>query len=284
MRTSERRASALFQQLLTSLQALSQQTAPESVHRVRTSARRIQSALEFYRPGLTAKHRAALKELDKIRRRAGKLRDLEVQLGLLDEIANRSARGDREVVAKALKERRRKQSRRLAPMVERFLGSRSPERLRKVAALLQAQLRDLSGAHPLADARLELQLLRQGSVSADLQDAERLHDLRLRLKKIRYLAEIAPPTAVQKAFIADLKQPQDAIGRWHDWLRLAQVARQVLEEKQSPLRVEIEALCSSHHDAALTAARRVLLGTDVSGIRKGSSSVRPIPGRFRATG
>src|SRR6266496_242295 len=134
MKALERRASALFGQLSTVLKSLSQETEPQDVHRLRTSARRLESALTFLHPRLTPKLRSTIKELALLRRRAGKIRDCDIQIGLLDEIANGSTGLDREKVARALKVKRKKHSKRLISGVSKFLESKSPGRLQKISS------------------------------------------------------------------------------------------------------------------------------------------------------
>lgn len=139
------------------------------------------------------------------------------------------------------------------------MESKSPARMRKVSATLSALLSGMPPAQPLTDASLALDLLRQSVRDESLRDPNELHALRLRFKKIRYLAELAAPSAEQKAFVEALKQVQDAIGQWHDWQMLEEIAQKQLKEKDNcSLLVEIRALCSSHHEAAVAATRRLL--------------------------
>jgi CHAD domain-containing protein len=56
-------------------------------------------------------------------------------------------------------------------------------------------------------------------------DADCLHDFRKRIKNVRYLAELFAETDQQTAHLATaLKTMQGAIGEWHDWQELAQLA------------------------------------------------------------
>jgi CHAD domain-containing protein len=56
-------------------------------------------------------------------------------------------------------------------------------------------------------------------------DADCLHDFRKRIKNVRYLAELFAKTDPQTARLAAaLKTMQGAVGEWHDWQELAQLA------------------------------------------------------------
>ena len=55
----------------------------ESVHRFRSDARRLQTVLEELAPEAGRDHKKLLKALGRIRKRAGKVRDLDVQLAAL---------------------------------------------------------------------------------------------------------------------------------------------------------------------------------------------------------
>jgi len=61
------------------------------VHHLRTTARRIESYLKFACPDLSRRHEASLEKMAVLRKRAGKVRDFDVQIELLKEIANGSA-------------------------------------------------------------------------------------------------------------------------------------------------------------------------------------------------
>jgi len=63
-------------------------------------------------------------------------------------------------------------------------------------------------------------------------DADCLHDFRKRIKNVRYLAELFAKTDQQTARLATaLKTMQGAIGEWHDWQELAQLASRRLRKR-----------------------------------------------------
>ena len=85
---------------------------------------------------------------------------------------------------------------------------------------------------PLAVAK---EILSSVSLAGPVTD-EVLHRYRIAVKRARYAAEFARRSSEATQFIARLKQVQDALGNWHDWMTLTQTAKKQLGEvSQSPL-------------------------------------------------
>ena len=77
------RSQLVFQKTERALLRLSSGQNAESVHAFRTATRRLQTLLEQLLPERDRKQKKLLKMLNRIRRRAGKVRDLDVQLAAL---------------------------------------------------------------------------------------------------------------------------------------------------------------------------------------------------------
>ena len=87
---------------------------------------------------------------------------------------------------------------------------------------------------------------------------DRLHEARIQLKKVRYLAELAEKSAEQQAFIDDLKKVQDAAGEWHDWQELTRLAEKRFGDRVNcALLREIRALFAARESAAASAVNRL---------------------------
>jgi CHAD domain-containing protein len=85
-------------------------------------------------------------------------------------------------------------------------------------------------------------------------DAEDLHDLRKRIKTIRYLAELMSGNDPRiAALAAELKALQGAIGEWHDWDELTQEAARALrrEAKNGNLIEHLETMSEASLEKAL---------------------------------
>src|SRR5580693_7126079 len=77
------RSRVVFQKLEQDLVKLSSKPRAENVHRFRTGTRRLQILLCEFSPDRDRNQKRLLKLLGRIRKRAGKVRDLDVQLAAL---------------------------------------------------------------------------------------------------------------------------------------------------------------------------------------------------------
>jgi CHAD domain-containing protein len=83
MSTAPEPSRVIFQKLERDLIKLSSKPRAETVHRFRTGTRRLQILLGELSPELDRNEKKLLKLLGRIRKRAGKVRDLDVQLAAL---------------------------------------------------------------------------------------------------------------------------------------------------------------------------------------------------------
>ncbi len=112
-------------------------------------------------------------------------------------------------------------------------------------------------------------------------DPGNLHDFRKGAKKARYVAEADDNDPWAKAIGKAIKQVQDAIGDWHDWLVLGEEAAQALGAAGAPLCERIAAGVAIRFTRAMRTTermRRRLLGEwlAVGGAakRRGPAAVR----------
>ena len=83
MSIAHERSKAVFQKTERDLVRLSSDQRPETVHSYRTTTRRLQTMLEELIPERDRNQKKLLRLLGRIRKRAGKVRDLDVQLAAL---------------------------------------------------------------------------------------------------------------------------------------------------------------------------------------------------------
>src|SRR5690242_16673108 len=83
MLISPERTQFVFEKLDRDLRRLQSARSAESVHGFRTTTRRLQTLLEELMPERNRDQKKLLKLLDRLRKRAGKVRDLDVQLAAL---------------------------------------------------------------------------------------------------------------------------------------------------------------------------------------------------------
>ncbi len=93
----------------------------ERVHDMRVATRRLRAALEIFAPCFPVKrHRKALKKVKALADALGERRDADVEIALLEGLANEAAPADREAMRRLVEDRRTSQGKaneELAPYV-----------------------------------------------------------------------------------------------------------------------------------------------------------------------
>ena len=226
--------------------------APKNVHHLRTTIRRIESLVSYANPDLDKKLERSLEKMADLRKRAGKVRDLDVQAGLLDALGNGSTARDRKALAELLEKKRNRQTKRLVFAVRKVQESKFFARMNRIAeesgAVPEGKNRPLA---PLEEARVQLAEMATDFSSRQEIKLSRLHSARVSLKRLRYLAELAEESAEQKDFIQKLKAVQDAVGDWHDWQELTNTAEKRFSDRVNcALLREVRALLAARHTTA----------------------------------
>ncbi|MGA3125422.1 MAG: CHAD domain-containing protein [Candidatus Korobacteraceae bacterium] len=276
-KTSRTSTAALSSRLLSLLEK--SPARKQEVHLLRTTIRR----LEVQLGNTPSKIAKALKDL---RKKAGRVRDIDVHLGLLKSplLPKSSASRDR---ASVMQDELRQI---LKAKRERHLDSLH-DALAAAAPLLQARLPVLAANSTLGVSTPALHAHRQARQARDHflrwtrhvpEDAIKLHQLRIQTKKLRYSLEPleAFPECVELA--AKLKQVQDAIGRWHDWATLSQLARHELHSGEAePLCAALSRRSGSQYRrarrAAESARRWMAGGKPAASVSAAPNSMKRIP-------
>jgi CHAD domain-containing protein len=188
----------------------------------------VQVLLEEIVPGRDRKEKKLLKVLNRIRRRAGQVRDVDVQLAALRTLKVPLEPRRKTQLMQQLIELRVAHEKRLRKLLKKQDISEIQRRLRKASKEAYSE----AGFDPLQVAR---GMLNSVKVSDGLND-DVLHRYRIAVKRARYAAEFASKSPEAAQLIIALKRLQDALGQWHDWLTLTQTAtRHLGEVNQSPL-------------------------------------------------
>jgi CHAD domain-containing protein len=265
----EKRTKRLSDSLSSSIGRLTKDVSPKYVHRLRTTVRRIETLQAFTRPDLNKKQKNAMDELAAVRKRAGKIRDVDVQMDLLGAIANRSAGGDRKALADLLKRRRAKQATRLQAELRGLKDSKFFSHLKRITAKAASSQRRRASAAPLQQARQDLSKLGSKFAGLDTLKPSVMHSLRIRLKGVRYVAELGVESAEQRNFLSEVRTVQGALGAWHDWEELARTAEDQFGNRANcPLLVEVQALLAAKYAAAKAAVARLLSTPSAPSARK----------------
>src|SRR5580698_9917614 len=195
MSIAPKRSRLVFQKLEQHLVKLSSKPRAEHVHRFRTGIRRLQILLGELSPKLDHNGKKLLKLLGKIRKRAGNVRDLDVQLAALRGLKiPREPRRKTQLVNRLIEVRGR-QERKLRKAVDKETVREIRKRLKRAGK----NFKPGASGDPLAIARGMLEAMDRGN--APVTEAL-LHQYRILSKRARYAAEFAEASAEAEQFIA----------------------------------------------------------------------------------
>jgi CHAD domain-containing protein len=263
----EQQIRGLNEDLSAVISKLSDEVTPKSVHRMRTTIRRIESLVSYANPDLGKKLGRSLEKLEDLRKRGGKVRNVDVQRKLLDQLGNGSTAKDRKALLELLDKKRDRQAGRLGSAIKKVADTKFFSRMERIAEKVAD---GPSGPNrllaPLEEARAQLSRMADDFAFRESVKPNRLHEARIQLKKIRYLAELADESPARKTFLEELKAVQDAVGDWHDWEELARLAEKRFADRvHCALLREVRALFAARQSAAITAVGRLFAS---SGSRK----------------
>lgn len=255
----EKRMRGLNRDLSTAVSKVLDDSKPKSVHRLRTTIRRIESLVSYANPDIGKKEERSLEKLTDLRKRAGKVRDLDVQTDLLGSLGNGSATKDRKALAELLEKKREQQAKKLEASVKKVHKAKFFGHLDHIAEEAadpqDGKNRPLA---PLEEAKAQLAEMAKNFGSGQTMKPSRLHAARVSLKRIRYMAELAEQSAEQKEFMRELKSAQDAIGDWHDWQELTDRAEKRFSDRANPALVhEARTVLSARHSDATSAVNKL---------------------------
>jgi CHAD domain-containing protein len=196
----------------------------KAVHQFRTTARRVESMLDALSPEPDRNQRKLTKHLTRLRRRAGQIRNIDVQTALLRSLKIGADGQRKERILKELAGLRERREKRLIEAVDAASIKALRKRLDK-AVERSAAAQDPDSFDPVTAALRDfVQVARTEGPPRE----ETLHGYRLQTKRARYIAELAGANKEAKSIVAELKRMQDAIGEWHDWLQLTERAEKLL--------------------------------------------------------
>jgi CHAD domain-containing protein len=196
-----------------------------SIHQARVATRRVREALPLVATG--ASGRKLERIVRRLTRSLGPVRELDVALLMLEELATAPdvPRAGISRLRQVVHDERRRLHREMAQAVDRC----NVEKLTKkaVAAARASDRRVAGGAarDPRQRAAAEQRAARRAErlraaieTAAGIYLPDRLHEVRIAVKKLRYAMEIARELSGSRATarILTLKRAQDLLGRMHD--------------------------------------------------------------------
>jgi CHAD domain-containing protein len=242
-----------------------------AVHLLRTTIRRVETLLPEAASGAARKLR---KQLDRLRRRAGKVRDVDVHREALRALPTALDAAGHAALREALAAARQKREKRLVRVVARERDRGLVKRLRQVVAgATGGEGAERDPARVVAQVLADFE---QACAAAVPLSAANLHDFRIGTKHLRYRVEPFAADPAAAVTVRELKRVQDAIGTWHDWLTLGERTAHELASDASPLLAAVRARTERELAKALDvierAARR-LQKVRPMGARKGQKPV-----------
>ena len=240
---------ARAEELVTLVKTVEAKPKPRGVHKLRTTIRRVEALLPEGDGTQTRAERRVRKQLARVRRRAGKVRDADVHLQALRGLdLDSDAAEARKVVSDALEKQRAKREKKLVRTLAEERDRGIVKRLREVAATAVVGRQATDEGRVLATVADDFaRALREAAPLG----SETLHELRIHTKRLRYVAEAALPAPNAARAVAELKRVQDAIGTWHDWTTLMERGRKALGEREA---TALLAAIGVRADAALVKA------------------------------
>lgn len=257
----------------------------EAVHHLRTGTRRVEATLETLarEAGARGLGKAAedarqrwLRQLKKVRRASGTVRDLDVHRELLADnflpAADTAPDKDGAEPAKAtaaatgavaitplmqqaraldqwLKDQRSEAAQALCSTLDDHADRLLDAERQFMAAI--AKRRSISHRAHRPAARLALEDYLRLMDTMPLLDTENLHDFRKGAKKARYVAESDDQDPAAEAMAKAIKRVQDAIGEWHDWDVVREEAREALPDDGRALQAQLDARTQRAYQRAL---------------------------------
>jgi len=240
-----------FEKLGRELTKLVKKPAPESVHKFRTNSRRVEALL---REVVLESHRndeKLLRLLARLRKKAGRVRDLDVQIASLRSLKIPGGNGHKARLMDALVEERVQREKKLARAFDRETADEIRRRLKRAATRMAIP----AGTEPLALTLAKLAHLGRDHVPLN---EKTLHQYRIIGKRARYIAELSDNQPEARRVVEQLKHMQDVIGDWHDWLKLTQKAEKLLGElRDSALVVMLRNVTSAKFRQSLDAVAEI---------------------------
>jgi CHAD domain-containing protein len=194
----------------------------------------VEALLSEVAPKLNRNDKKLLKLLSRLRKKAGRVRDLDVEIASLRSLKIPEGNGHKSQFVDALVQERTRHEQKLGKAFEQKTADEVRRRLKRAASEIDIP----KNTEPLTLTLNKLAKLGRDHVTLT---EKTLHQYRIIGKRARYIAELADDDAEAKRVVDQLKHMQDVIGDWHDWLKLTQKA---------------EALFGGIRDSALVAMLR----------------------------
>lgn len=238
------------------LKILPKDPAPEEVHSLRTNTRRLEATLAAISLDGLAGQKKLLKGVARIRKTAGKVRDMDVLTNFACSLGAEAEDDCRVQLLEHLGAQRERHARKLHATVAKQATTRA--RLKRLSAQLEKMLCADRNGNCDPD-QVPTQVTASAlKLESELSDPPRLthanlHPYRLKVKELHNLLRMAE-NSESEDFVAALNSVKDAIGEWHDWEELLAIAKELLDHTNCKLLRELKARSEKKYEDALSAA------------------------------
>jgi CHAD domain-containing protein len=242
---------------------------PDQVHDLRTQARRFEATTEALHLDSKRNERRALRTLARIRKRAGKVRDMDVLTGHASSLRVDDDQDCLVQLLEYLGSARYQYARKLSLEI-RESGPALRKRLKRTAARFEKLISNSpknvkkgggksSNRRTEADTEAAALALKLASEleNPPTVNKNNLHPYRLKVKELRDVLELAGNPGNQP-FIDALGELKDAIGEWHDREELIVIADDLLDHGPGcKLLQELKTISASKYEHALSLTHKI---------------------------
>ncbi len=210
--TAQKRLNLTIAKTIRYLEKVSDQPSAKNVHKFRTHSRRVETVLRELVSDSPRSQEKVVKQLGRLRKKAGRIRDLNVQIAALRNLKMPQAAAQKAELMRVLLEELAKREEQIGRLADKEVVREIRKRLKRAATDSVLP----SDEELLLIATQKIEQLGRGEALTE----ETLHGYRVAGKKARYLAELVASSEAQQ-IIQQLKRMQDVLGEWHDWWQLA---------------------------------------------------------------
>lgn len=232
--------------------------SPEGVHELRTGCYRVQSAMRAL--GFAEERRGGdlVEMLERIRKRAGKVRDADVLTSLAATMGTEGGSESLIQLIEALGIRRGGYKDKLKRTINRERGNARDE-LKHFRKRIEKQLAATDAG--FAEGWSRNAMARSVELSYEIAEwpklkRDNLHPFRLKVKELRVVEQLS--SVPDGKLIDALRDVKNAVGEWHDWSELAELATKVLNRKgQEPISKHLRSILEDRLQHALVLSTRL---------------------------
>ena len=205
----------------------------DDIHDFRTSSRRIEATIHALSLDSGINGRRLLKQVSKLRKRAGKVRDMDVLTEYLSAVSfHKEERACYVQLLERLGAQRLKCANKFES-VRRQCASDLTKRLKRtskqIGKLLSSDVKKACDRNAVfAEVSASALTLLAAMAKPVRLGKTTLHPYRLEVKELRNVLQMAEQSKRQ-AFVRQLGEVKDAIGEWHDWEELMAIAKTELD-------------------------------------------------------